>query len=133
MKHDFQPLKQVKTVLTYLLTLTTGQRYILVPCDAHGSIMEETGIGTDTMRAHLWSGGTVEIPMGSIFAVEQDRYRVSIFNGQTTRSQDVSEENIGDALSARADKNTGEVQVREVFDRQTGERISTREHQLPNS
>ncbi|NJP10748.1 MAG: hypothetical protein HC866_15775 [Leptolyngbyaceae cyanobacterium RU_5_1] len=121
MKQHFDLNQQAQKVMTYLLTLVNGQQHILVPCDAHGSVMEETEEDSEILRGQLWAGGTVEVPISQVFMVEQ-RYRVTIFTGQTSRTEKVSEAKLEQILEKNTNKETGEVQhIREIKDTQNSE------------
>lgn len=121
MKQQFNLKQQAQQVMTYLLTLVNGQQYILVPCDAHGTVMQETEEDSGLLHGQLWQGGTVEVPISQILMVEQ-RYQVTRFTGQTSRTEKVSEAKLEQILEKNTNKETGEVQhIREIKDTQNPE------------
>jgi len=98
------------------LDLTGKERSCILCPDgpqlANGEILSETREGSGIMRGRLLSGKSIELAFTQVLMVE--RYKVETFNGQTTRSQEVSGDQLERILDTATVKDTGEVQVRTI-------------------
>lgn len=124
---QIQTLKsKAQLVMTYLLTLVDGTQHTLIPVDQHGTVMEMPE-GEDTWYGQLLNGGRVAVLPSQVLMVEQDRYRVSVNNGQGYTSREVSQHEVERAIErAPRDEATGEVRLnswKSIKDAKTGETI----------
>lgn len=112
-------------VMTYILRLINGQEYLLVAASPNEVMsMPENG---DIWTGKLFNGGAIEVPDSQFLAVEPDRYRVTVNNGQGFKGHDLSEREVNKAITdyAKRDSETGEVKPSwsSLKDKKTGEVI----------
>jgi hypothetical protein len=107
MKMQFQAVNAVRQAWLFLLELTNQQTYILV-ADADGIPMHETGEDTGIWRGQIWGGGTIEVPFSQVFHMA--RYKVTTFNGQTSKTEIVhGEARMEKIIEKATNPETGEV------------------------
>jgi|GEM_PF-3443458 len=105
-----QYLDALSGLMVYVLTLVVAgkERSVLLrPIDpANGVILDDVN-DNGWMQGLTLAGKRIEIKFSQVLMVEQ--YRVSRFNGQTTRSQTVSAAELERIIEVNTDSATGEV------------------------
>ncbi|MDX2241400.1 MAG: hypothetical protein NW224_12010 [Leptolyngbyaceae cyanobacterium bins.302] len=93
-------------VRTWLLTLVNGQQYILIPVDAHDSIMDAPEDGS-IRTGNLLNGGTIEVPDSQILTIEE--YEVGHRTNKGIRRETCNSDRVERIVNQNTDRSTGEV------------------------
>lgn len=122
-----QYLDALNGLMVYVLTLViAGQKrsVLLRPIDpANGVILDDVK-NNGWLQGLTLAGKRIEIEFSQVLMVEQ--YRVTRFNGQTTRSQTVSAAEVEKIIEKNTDPDTGEVKnIRSIEEKgNPGNRVS---------
>lgn len=122
-----QYLDALNGLMVYVLTLViAGQErsVLLRPIDpANGVILDDVK-NNGWLQGLTLTGKRIEIEFSQVLMVEQ--YRVTRFNGQTTRSQTVSAAEVEKIIEKNTDPDTGEVKnIRSIEEKgNPGNRVS---------
>jgi hypothetical protein len=105
--------------LVYILKfLVNGEprSVLLRPVDAANGVILDDPEDNGIMRGVTLGGCTIKIPFTHILMVERP-FRVSTFNGQTTRSERCTEKEVQERIERNTDPDTGEVKnIRSIED-----------------
>lgn len=108
MKYDF---RQFASTLVYILRYMMNGRersILLRPIDASNGVIMDDIDDNGIMHGLTLGGNRIELPFKQFLSIEP-QYSVTRFNGQTSRTEQCSEERLNEILENSTDQETGEV------------------------